>query len=66
LLSPVIPEATAKLWSALGVTDALGSLDNQVLTDAGRWGQLPPGSKLGTLEPLFPRIEETDSEATGH
>ena len=54
LLSPVIPEATAKLWTALGAT---GSLDDQPVRDAGTWGQLAPGSQLVPLEPLFPRIE---------
>jgi len=54
LLSPVIPEATGKLWSALG---AAGSLDDQPVRDAGTWGQLAPGSQFTPLEPLFPRIE---------
>ena len=54
LLSPVIPEATAKLWTALG---AEGSLDDQIVRSAGDWGQLAPGSQLVPLEPLFPRIE---------
>jgi methionyl-tRNA synthetase len=54
LLSPVIPEATAKLWSALGAT---GSLDDQLVRSAGEWGQLAPGSAVTPLEPLFPRIE---------
>jgi methionyl-tRNA synthetase len=60
LLSPVIPEATAKLWTALGASAGLGSLTDQVIVDAGHWGQLPAGSRLGTLEPLFPRIEPSE------
>ncbi len=55
LLSPVIPEATGKLWAALG---ASGALDDQPVRDAGRWGQLEPGAGVAPLEPLFPRIEE--------
>ena len=55
LLSPVIPEATAKLWSALG---AAGSLDDQPVRGAGTWGQLAPGSTFTALEALFPRIEQ--------
>jgi methionyl-tRNA synthetase len=55
LLSPVIPDATAKLWSALG---AAGSLDDQLVREAGTWGQLAAGSTFTPLEPLFPRIEE--------
>jgi len=57
LLSPVMPEATAKLWSALGAPAGLGELEDQVIVDAGHWAQLPPGSHLGHLDPLFPRIE---------
>jgi len=60
LLSPVIPEATAKLWTALGAPAGLGSLTDQVIVDAGHWGQLPVGSRLGSLEPLFPRIEPSE------
>ena len=58
LLSPVIPEATAKLWTALGI-DA--SLDAQLIPDASRWGQLQPGTRVGTLEALFPRIEPVEA-----
>jgi len=61
LLSPVIPEATAKLWNALGGPDTLGALESQDLTSAGVWAQLPSGTTIGALEPLFPRIE-TETE----
>jgi len=55
LLSPVIPDATAKLWEALGSgTD----LQEQLIPDAGKWGQLQPGTTVGTLAALFPRIEQ--------
>jgi len=57
LLSPVIPEATAKLWTALGALSGLGELTDQVVVDAGHWAQLPIGSRVGTLDALFPRIE---------
>jgi methionyl-tRNA synthetase len=57
LLSPIIPKATATLWTALGAEDALGALDAQPLREAGHWGLLPAGTKVGTLEALFPRIE---------
>ncbi len=60
LLSPVIPGATAKLWTALG---AKGVLDEQPIRSAGEWGQLPPGATIGTLDALFPRIET--AETTG-
>jgi methionyl-tRNA synthetase len=61
LLSPVIPEATAKLWTGLGAAAGLGELTDQVIVDAGHWAQLPVGSRVGTLEALFPRIEVTET-----
>lgn len=63
LLSPVLPKATAKLWSALGAADALGSLGAQPLRTAGRWGQLPSGGRVSALEALFPRIEQAEAIA---
>lgn len=59
LLSPVMPQATAKLWTALGAEDSLGALTAQPIRDAGRWGQLPAGTRARTLTPLFPRVEQT-------
>lgn len=57
LLSPTMPIATAKLWHALGLEGSLGELTAQPIRDAGRWGQVPAGTVLGDLAPLFPRIE---------
>ncbi|WP_022883105.1 methionine--tRNA ligase [Gryllotalpicola ginsengisoli] len=57
LLSPVLTKATPKLWAALGAESALGPLSGQKLREAGEWGVLPVGTRVGTLEPLFPRIE---------
>ncbi|MBC9926088.1 MULTISPECIES: methionine--tRNA ligase [unclassified Leucobacter] len=58
LLSPVVPEATAKLWLALGAHDALGELSAQPIREAGTWGRLPAGARQQPLESLFPRIEQ--------
>ena len=55
LLSPVIPSATASLWTALG---APGLADEQDIRAAGTWGQLSVGSTVTPLEALFPRIEQ--------
>jgi len=55
LLSPIMPTATEKLWVALGHA---GRLVDQPLRDAGRWGQLVPGSTVNGLAPLFPRVEQ--------
>ena len=59
LLSPFMPQATYKLWVALGVEAALGALTDQPIRDAGHWGQVPAGTQVGALEALFPRIEST-------
>lgn len=58
LLSPVMPESTAKLWVALGAEDALGALVDQPIRAAGGWGALRPGSSVTALSPLFPRVEQ--------
>jgi methionyl-tRNA synthetase len=60
LLSPVIPQSTEKLWAALGARAGLGELRDQVIVDAGAWGQLPAGGTVGKLEALFPRIEHDE------
>jgi methionyl-tRNA synthetase len=53
LLSPVVPEATAKLWSALGGN---GEVTVQRIDRAWEWAG---GTHVSPLEALFPRIEAT-------
>jgi methionyl-tRNA synthetase len=57
LAYPVVPEATAKIWAQLGLGDikrfALGEL---------KWGQLALGTKLGKVEPVFPRADKNAVE----
>ncbi|WP_020579762.1 methionine--tRNA ligase [Actinopolymorpha alba] len=62
LHNPVMPKSAAALWKELGAAETLGELDLQPLTNAGRWGLLPPGSVITKGEPLFPRIEEPDTK----
>jgi len=50
---PVIPEATAKIWAQLGLGD-LRKFDLSSL----QWGQLHLGTKLGKVEPVFPRADK--------
>ena len=59
LLAPVLPGATAKLWTALGGT---GTVGQQRIDLADEW----TGSGVVTpLEaPLFPRIEQEPTPAT--
>ncbi|WP_353827137.1 methionine--tRNA ligase [Agromyces sp. SYSU T0242] len=53
LLSPVLPESTAKLWTALG---APGTVQEQRIDRAHEW---VVGSRVEALQPLFPRVEAT-------
>jgi methionyl-tRNA synthetase len=57
LAHPVIPEATAKIWAQLG----LGDIAKFSLSDL-RWGQLHLGTKLGKVEPVFPRKDKSAIE----
>src|SRR5438874_10992827 len=57
LAHPVMPEATAKIWTQLG----LGDIAKVSLADL-RWGQLPLGTKLGKVEPVFPRADKSAIE----
>jgi methionyl-tRNA synthetase len=55
LVSPVMPGAAARLWTQLGVPEAL---EAQRLPDAARWGGLAPGTRVLRGESLFPRLED--------
>src|SRR5439155_16714654 len=53
LLAPVMQEATAKIWSQLGMAEPLDS----VRLDALTWRQLQAGQRIGEVAGVFPRIE---------
>jgi methionyl-tRNA synthetase len=57
LAHPILPESTAKVWSLLGQSGALGTLE----LDGLRWGQLAAGTALGKSLSLFPRIEKVEA-----
>ncbi len=57
LVHPVLPEATAKVWTQLGLKD-LAKFDVKTL----RWGQLELGAKLGEIKPIFPRSDKSAIE----
>ena len=57
LAHPVMPEATAKIWSQLGLGDI-----RKVSLENLRWGQLQLGTKLGKVEPVFPRADKSAIE----
>jgi len=58
VLTPFMPQATQKLWSALGAGVSVGDIAHQNIPDAGTFGVLPVGSHTLELLPLFPRIEQ--------
>ena len=58
LVEPIIPESAAKIWKQLG----LGDIRRFNVSGLG-WGQLPLGTKLGPLQPVFPRADKSAIEA---
>jgi len=53
----VIPDATAKIWSQLG----LGNIQKFDLSGL-KWGELQPGTKLENVEAVFPRADKSAVE----
>jgi methionyl-tRNA synthetase len=58
LAYPVIPDSTARIWQQMG----LGELERFPLSTL-KWGQLGVGTKLGKVEPVFPRADKSVIEA---
>jgi len=54
LVHPVIPEATTRIWTQLGLGDI-----QQLKLPQLAWGQIPAGTKLGKVEPVFPRADKS-------
>ncbi len=57
LAHPVMPDATAKIWSQMG----LGDIRKFDLTQL-QWGQLQLGTKLGEVQAVFPRADKSAVE----
>jgi len=57
LAHPVMPAATAKIWRQLG----LGEISKFALPEL-QWGQLRLGTKLGEVQPVFPRADKKTVE----
>jgi len=53
LTAPIMPKACAELWKQLGFTTPVES----ERIDQVAWGQLAAGQKLGTVAPVFPRLD---------
>jgi methionyl-tRNA synthetase len=54
LAHPVIPDATARIWTQMGLGD-IGKFDLTQL----HWGELQLGTKLGEVQPVFPRADKS-------
>jgi methionyl-tRNA synthetase len=57
LAYPVLPASTARIWSQLGLGE-IGKFDLRGL----KWGQLALGTKIGNVEPVFPRADKSAVE----
>ena len=53
LAYPVIPDSSSRIWQQLG----LGEIANFRLAELN-WGQLQLGTKIGKVEPVFPRADK--------
>ena len=57
LVHAIIPDSTARIWAQLG----LGDIRKFPLSQL-QWGQLKLSTKLGNVEPVFPRADKTTIE----
>lgn len=54
LLYPVMPEATRKIYSQLGLSEDISKIDPASL----KWGELKEGTVLGEIQAVFPRLDK--------
>ena len=54
MLYPVMPEASGKIYSQLGLSDEVSKLDPAQLN----WAGLPAGTPIGEMQAVFPRIDK--------
>ena len=57
LSHPVMPDATTKIWTQMGLGDI-----QKLALDKLAWGQLPLATKLGEVQPVFPRADKSAIE----
>ena len=60
LIAPVIPESADSIWEQIGV----GRRATQAQIGELQWGKLEPGTAIGKISAIFPRIEESTKEET--
>jgi methionyl-tRNA synthetase len=56
LIQPVMPRASARVFGMLGLPGGEAGPEDLA------WGRLQPGGPLGTIEPLFPRVEKNEAK----
>jgi methionyl-tRNA synthetase len=54
ILYPVMPEATRKIYSQIGLSEDISKSNPEDIT----WGELKAGDKIGETEAVFPRIDK--------
>jgi methionyl-tRNA synthetase len=54
LLYPVMPDASRAIWSQLGLEGSPAHVDPEEL----KWGELKEGTKIGEVQPVFPRLDK--------
>jgi methionyl-tRNA synthetase len=54
LLYPVMPNASRAMWQQLGLDGAPDRIDPSTL----KWGELPEGTRIGDVQPVFPRLDK--------
>ena len=57
LAHPILPQSSAQIWKQLGLKDI-----SKVNPLAIKWGDLKLGTKLGTIEAVFPRADKSAIE----
>ncbi|CAN5472151.1 methionine--tRNA ligase [soil metagenome] len=54
LLYPVMPGATKRIYSQIGLSEDIGTINPKSL----KWGELQAGTKIGETQGVFPRIDK--------
>lgn len=53
LLAPIVPDGAQRLWTALGCS---GKVSDVNIVKLG-WGELRPGTRIGAVQSIYPRLE---------
>jgi len=59
LLHPFMPSASQAIWTQLGLDGSPAQVNPKEL----KWGELKEGSRIGDVQPVFPRIDKAKTMA---